>query len=93
MLQEDGDGVTQTLGNNNLRIEQFVGSIDYDKQELLKDLVLQIKFHYNYINQEPTLQLFPAGSILLLGDDGNINFLAPTSMALFTDGVFVYVST
>ncbi|MBU0675182.1 MAG: TonB-dependent receptor [Proteobacteria bacterium] len=90
MHQDDGmaDGVTQTLGDNTVEIEQVVASLEYDKKELLKDLDLKIRVHYNYYKQESAMQLFPAGSVLMLGADGNINFVTPTSMALFTDGVY-----
>ncbi|MBU0483119.1 MAG: TonB-dependent receptor [Proteobacteria bacterium] len=90
MHQDDGgvDGVTQTLGDNNVETEQVVASLNYDNQELLNDLDLKIRVHYNYYKQESALQLFPAGSVLMLGADGNINFVTPTSMATFTDGVY-----
>jgi iron complex outermembrane receptor protein len=90
MRQDDGmaDGVTQTLGENTVELEQVVASLDYDRKELLSNLALNVKLHYNYYKQESALQLFPVGSALLLGADGNINFVTPSSMALFTDGVY-----
>lgn len=90
LLQDDGlaDGVTQTLGQSNVDIGQFLADATYNTKELFENLDLTARVYYQYYKQDSLLQLFPPGSTLLIGNDGNINFTNPTSLAVFTDGVY-----
>jgi outer membrane receptor for ferrienterochelin and colicins len=50
--------------------------------------VADFKFELNYQRQhnEPFWHVFPAGSVLPMGQDGNIDFVNPVNITVFSDG-------
>lgn len=64
--------------------------IDYDLSSLIQDTALngdlQISAIYNYQKINSPFTLLPAGAVLPIGSDGNLNFTAPTTSTTFTDG-------
>lgn len=46
----------------------------------------EAKVNYFYLKQRSHYTIFPAGSVLPIGSDGNINFVAPAGLVLFSEG-------
>jgi iron complex outermembrane receptor protein len=51
----------------------------------IASLNFTVNYHENVT--KPEFYLFPAGSLLPVGSDGNLDFVTPVGMSLFTDGV------
>lgn len=47
----------------------------------------EARINYLYLKQQSTYTIFPAGSVLPIGSDGNVSFAAPSGFVLFTDGL------
>ena len=81
-----GAGVAQALDQTG------EASSSYDKLELkydLSDIVdgsLYSSFVYKKNKGTSNLTVFPAGTVLPIGADGNINFVEPVGFPLFEDG-------
>ncbi|NTV14111.1 MAG: TonB-dependent receptor [Desulfobulbaceae bacterium] len=86
---EMADGVTQTLTpGNRLDSRQYRADLSHDNKSLLPDTTFTTRLSYSYLKSDPFFQLFPAGVVLPIGGDGNINFTNPTGLTRFPDGVF-----
>jgi iron complex outermembrane receptor protein len=90
-MQEDGGegaGGAQALdpsGNENQKL--FLADLTYRDKDLVPDLDAVLRLSYTYYKQDAYLVLFPPGSMLPIGADGNIDFISPTMITLFPDGV------
>lgn len=83
------DGVTQTLsttGSGDLK--QYTAEVGYRNDRLLRNTELNVDLRYMYIYENADIQLFPPGSIMPIGADGNINFLTPAGLTRFPEGVY-----
>jgi iron complex outermembrane receptor protein len=84
-----GDGVTQIVSSDSfVDYRQYLADLTYHNDKLISDTDLKVQFTYFYIYQASYLQLFPAGSLLPIGSDGNVDFVAPAGVTLFSAGVF-----
>jgi len=80
-------GALDPFGHNEY--QHHIAGLDYHLSSLIKgtpvegELTLSIWYQYQKGNYP--LHVFPAGAVLPIGSDGNINFAAPT-LTTFTDG-------
>ncbi|MCU7842410.1 MAG: TonB-dependent receptor [Candidatus Thiodiazotropha sp. (ex Monitilora ramsayi)] len=82
-----GAGLTEALSTNNRRSSNLLlGDIDYSNDQWFQNWTLGFRLGYLYNEEEDHLQLFPAGAVLPIGSDGNLNFTSPAGFTLFTDG-------
>jgi iron complex outermembrane receptor protein len=66
-------------------IDNYLFDLGYTDAELLPDTVVELRASYMDINVQTEQRLFPAGALLPIGADGNINTSQFVPM-LFTDG-------
>ncbi|MHB8790922.1 MAG: TonB-dependent receptor plug domain-containing protein [Desulfobulbaceae bacterium] len=82
-----GAGGSQTIDPDGYTdVEQYMADILYQNKELLKDWDLSLRASYLYRDEDSFFNLFPTGTALPIGADGNINFVNPAGVTLFTDG-------
>lgn len=82
-----GAGGSQTIDPGGYTdVEQYMADILYQNKELHKDWDLSLRASYLYRDEDSFFNLFPAGTVLPIGPDGNINFVSPAGVTLFTDG-------
>ncbi len=82
------DGVTQTLAPDSyVNSKQFIADLSYHNDTLLKDTAFDTRLSYRYQKVDSLFQLFPPGTKLPIGADGNIDFYAPAGITAFPDGV------
>lgn len=74
----DPDGYTD--------VEQYLADIIYQNKDLHKDWDLSVRAAYLYRDEDSYFNLFPPGTVLPIGADGNINFVNPAGVTLFTEG-------
>ena len=67
--------------------EQYIWDVLYQGLKLTPDWSLDIRTNYSYLKSENNYFLFPAGAVLPIGSDGNVQFIAPVGFTLFTDGL------
>ncbi|MES9834270.1 MAG: TonB-dependent receptor [Candidatus Thiodiazotropha sp. DIVDIV] len=58
----------------------------YHNQDLHPDWELTLRVNYNYTDYTNNFTLFPAGSTLPIGADGNLNFTDPVGFTHFSEG-------
>jgi len=83
-----GSGAAQALdhqGSDDL--DQILTSAEYKNDDSFKNWHLNSKISYLYSNLDSDFTLFPAGSTLLIGKDGNIDFNTPGVPVTFSQGV------
>ncbi len=86
-----GGGVAQALdpyGQGDY--QHHLAGVDYDLSSLIDDTSvageLTFSTWYNYQKGNFPLKVFPAGTVLPIGSDGNINFNSLNSLTTFSDG-------
>ncbi|MDH5297774.1 MAG: TonB-dependent receptor [Desulfobulbaceae bacterium] len=83
-----GDGVTNNLSSTGqVEVDQYLLDLAYRNTKLVSDLDCNLRLYHMYWEQDAFLQVFPAGTTLPIGADGNIDFTSLNSV-FFTDGVF-----
>lgn len=80
-------GALDTEGTSAVHSNLY--KLNYDLSDHVNG-TLTATFTYKDQNAKSTLHVFPAGTLLPIGSDGNINFVEPTTVTLFTDG---YIGT
>ncbi|MFT7559373.1 MAG: outer membrane receptor for ferrienterochelin and colicins [Flavobacteriales bacterium] len=83
-----GAGVALALDPSGAgKSRQSLAGLSYDFANTL-GAPGELKLHYNfkYQSTQSFLHVFPAGTTLPIGLDGNINFVAPQGITEFTDG-------
>ena len=65
----------------------FLTDLTYNKKNLAPDWDMALRLNYKYIKEDNYLVLFPPGTVLPIGADGNIDFVHPTIFTQFPDGV------
>ena len=70
----------------NVSSDRFTWDVLYQGQELSPDWSLDLRMNYSYHDAENRFFIFPAGAVLPIGADGNLNFTAPSGVTQFTDG-------
>ncbi|MDM8547095.1 TonB-dependent receptor [Candidatus Venteria ishoeyi] len=82
-----GAGIGQALdpkGNSN--INQILYSLEYQTEDWHPDLKFNAAMSYQRISSQYTHRIFPPGTLVLIGADGNL-FTPPFNPVLFTDGI------
>ena len=85
-----GAGVAQALDPTGFHKTQHIRhNLDVD---LISKTNQNLTWHNSYSKQHihTRLRVFPAGTVLPIGDDGNVNFTAPAGLVAFPDG---YIGT
>jgi len=67
--------------------DRYTWDVLHQGQKLAPDWTLDLRMNYSYLKSDNNYVLFPAGAVLPIGSDGNINFVAPAGFTLFTDGL------
>ncbi len=82
-----GAGAAQVLDpQGGEDIGQHLADISYNTSELIKDWNLSANLNYMHRKNESRFVLFPAGTVLPIGSDGNLEFTS-TNFVNFTDGL------
>lgn len=76
-LDPSGDGDT-----NNYLVD-----LTFHDPEMFKNWDVSTRGSYMRVDTDSKNRLFPGGSVLPIGADGNLNAANPTSVAVFTDGM------
>ncbi len=88
-LNESGPywaGVTDTLSTGNeLSMESYLADLRYDNPKVAPNWELSARLSYLYQRSDFKLVLFPPGTVVLIGSDGNL-FTGPNVVS-FPDGV------
>jgi len=83
------DGVTNVIARgSDLDIDQYLADLTYETDALIKDLTLTGRLYFMYYEQNALVHVFPDGTVLPIGADGNINFAVPVGATYFPDGVW-----
>ncbi len=69
--------------------EQYVGDVRFSTEDWFNDWEFGIHGSYLHSNMRPYFHPFPRNSILPLDQTANVNYLTPSALALFSDGVIV----
>lgn len=80
-----GGGVAQALDPGKGYNENHIISAQYDLSTLIEG-EFTLNAWYQHKNQLFPYKIFPAGSVIPIGADGNADFANPTTVALFTEG-------
>ena len=81
-----GAGVAQALDTTGEAFSLYDRlRVTYDFSDLI-DGALKASFNYKNIQGRSHLTVFPAGTVLPIGADGNINFVEPVGFPRFEDG-------
>ena len=83
-----GPGVAQALDQMGMtESDNYLVDLTYHNTELAADWDITTRFSYMGIDSKSQLILFPAGSLLPIGNDGNLNVVNPSGLVLFNDGM------
>ncbi len=82
-----GPGLAQALDPTGRGdINNYLVDLTYHNPTLAKNIDFKAVVSYMDVNTTSEQRLFPAGTLVPIGTDGNINPNNPTGVALFTDG-------
>lgn len=82
-----GAGLANAMADGNrLESDVVLGSVAYHNDHWFDGWEFDLDFNYFYHQAITNLQLFPPGSVLPIGSDGNLSFTNPAGFTLFTDG-------
>jgi outer membrane receptor protein involved in Fe transport len=83
-----GPGLAQALDPTGLaETNNYLVDLTYHNPELTDYWDVSARFSYMRIDSNSQQTLFPAGSVLPIGSDGNVNPKNPAGVVLFTDGM------
>jgi iron complex outermembrane receptor protein len=68
-------------------VNQYLVDAQYGNAEFLEDWDLGVRLTYQYLDEDTDFKLFPPGTRLPIGDDGNVNFINPAGIVDFPDGL------
>lgn len=92
MLKDDvgpGAGAANAIApGNDLDSNQFLAHLRYKNDTLADSWKFRLDLAYLYNKGDNFFQLFPAGSLLPIGTDGNIGTKPLAGLVLFSDGSF-----
>ncbi|MDH3325377.1 MAG: TonB-dependent receptor [Gammaproteobacteria bacterium] len=66
--------------------ERYIADLLYENADFHPDWEINLRTNYSYLNDDNNYVIFPAGSTLPIGSDGNISFSNPVGNTTFTDG-------
>ncbi len=79
-----GGQILDPEGNENN--DYYLADLAYSKADVLRDLAVDLRLNFTYNEEDNYLVIFPPGSVLPIGADGNVEFAAPEGLTRFTDG-------
>lgn len=83
-----GPGLTQALDpTGQAEVDNYLIETGLRNQSLGEHWTGEMRLSYMDVNTQSRQTLFPAGTVLPIDDDGNINPVDPVDAILFTDGV------
>ncbi|MFT4924854.1 MAG: outer membrane receptor for ferrienterochelin and colicins [Phenylobacterium sp.] len=86
-----GAGIAQTLDSRgHANVKTDFAELNRDLSSLLSVGSLNLTLNYQHQDSNSFLYVFPAGSTLPIGADGNADFVNPVGVTLFSDG---YIGT
>jgi len=68
-------------------VEQYLVDARYGNADLVEDWDLAVRLTYQYLDESTRFKLFPPGTRLPIGADGNVNFINPAGIVDFTGGL------
>jgi outer membrane receptor for ferrienterochelin and colicins len=84
----EGAGAAQALDpTGREKNKLFLTDLTYNNNDIAPDWDMALRLNYKYIKEDNYLVLFPPGAALPIGADGNIDFVHPTIITQFPDGV------
>ena len=82
-----GPGGAQTLDHRGGQdIDQYLVNLDYSNLEYSANWGVKASINYQYLKDEARFNLFPPGTVLPIGANGNIDFATPAGIVSFPDG-------
>jgi len=93
--RDNGTGAGNALAldhKGHADTDQYLFTLEYNDRDLIKDWDLKAKLSYQYIDAQYNLNLFPAGTVLPIGSDGNVDnpitpLNPPIGFVSFPDGL------
>lgn len=83
-----GPGLAQALDpTGHSDVDNYLVELGIKERQLTRNWSAEGRISYMDINTESRQTLFPAGTVLPIGTDGNINPVAPAGLVLFSDGL------
>lgn len=83
-----GAGIANALDNQgNGDVNKYLFDLGYEDKNWRPDWAFSTQFSYLYTHIDYQLGIFPRGTVLPIGADGNINFAAPAGLVTFPDGL------
>lgn len=83
-----GPGVAQALDPAGYQdVSRYQVDAGFQNLRLADQWGMDARLSYGYMNQQEYFNIFPAGTRLLIGADGNVNFTAPAGLVDFPDGL------
>lgn len=83
-----GVGIGQSLdtaGHDSYFFDRW--TIKWSPKDLVKNGFFDVNYSYNIGKNNSQLHIFPSGTVLPIGSDGNINFVDAVGFTHFTDGL------
>lgn len=81
-----GSGIANALNDfDDINTDALLSSVKYSNNDLLKNWLLDFRFDYKYHKKDSLLMIFPQGTTVPIGSDGNL--FTGTNLVTFTDGV------
>ncbi|GMQ84096.1 MAG: hypothetical protein BMS9Abin06_0852 [Gammaproteobacteria bacterium] len=68
-------------------VNQYLVDARYGSADIIEDWDLDVRLTYRYLDDNTRFKLFPPGTRLPIGADGNVNFLNPAGIVDFPDGL------
>lgn len=82
-----GQGAASTLDPvGRTEFDQSLFDLGYDVPGLASDWDLNLRYSFQYADRLVRFQLFPPGTVLPIGADGNVNFTTPAGLVRFPEG-------
>lgn len=83
-----GPGLTQALdASGKGEVDNYLLEAGLHEQHISDNWTGEARVSYMDINTQSQQTLFPAGAVLPIGTDGNINLISPAGIVAFTDGL------
>ncbi len=85
---ELGPGLALALDpNSSTDTNNYLVDLNYHDPVFSANWDLSTRFSYMSVDFDSKQQLFPPGTVLPIGEDGNINTINPSGLVLFSDGL------
>ncbi len=82
-----GTGIADALDpTGNQYFLQHLLDVKYKGEETASHWRFDVNIDYFYLKQQSDYTIFPAGAVLPIGSDGNLDFVTPAGIVFFPDG-------